>query len=93
VDSKGVTGRRFPQTLDLQNVKDLAYVLGVEIPERRVARFQYIVKYFITSLSVRTNREALVTGNEGVSRERLHTEFTEWGAQRALKIGCPTVTS
>jgi len=42
--------------LDLRNLKELRCVLSVKIPAFRVARFQFLVKYFITSLSVRTGR-------------------------------------
>jgi hypothetical protein len=52
--------------LDLQNIKKLAWVLGVKIPPCTIAQVQYNVKYFIISLSVRTRHVALVGGNEGV---------------------------
>ena len=48
--------------LDLRNIKELAYVPGVRIPECRVARHCYIVKYFIISLSNRMNQKELNAG-------------------------------
>jgi hypothetical protein len=63
--------------LYLQNIRELACALGVKVPGCRVAQLKYIVKYFITSLSVRTGCAALVVGNVEVGRERLNTEVTK----------------
>ena len=60
-------------------------MLGVKIPAPRLARFRYPVKHFIAWLSVRTRSGALVVGNAEVGGERLHTEFTEAGAQSSLR--------
>jgi hypothetical protein len=57
-------------------------VMGAKISKCRVARPQYIVKYFIASLSVRTRWTALVIGNAEVGGKRPETEFTERGSIR-----------